>query len=193
MFVCVYCASSPEIDSIYLDAAARLGQLLAENKIICINGAGKQGLMGALNDSRLLHGGKVCGSIPQFMVENGWCHSDLSETIVTDSMHERKSYMARSADAVIALPGGLGTLEELAEIIAWKQLGLYNNPIIILNINGYYDSLLAFFESMISEKFMSEAYRDLWQVVKTAEEAMEILKNIEEWNPGFSKYPKKEL
>jgi uncharacterized protein (TIGR00730 family) len=191
--VCVYCASSPDISTIYLDAATQLGQLLAENKITCINGAGKQGLMGAINNSILLHGGKVCGIIPQFMVENGWCHTELSEIIVTETMHERKAQMARSADAIIALPGGLGTLEELAEIITWKQLGLYKNPVIILNINGYYDSLLTFFETMMSEKFMSENYRNLWQVAGTLEEAMEMLKNIEEWNPNFSKYPKKEL
>jgi uncharacterized protein (TIGR00730 family) len=193
MYVCVYCASSPEIDDIYLDAATRLGQLLAENKMICINGAGKQGLMGAINNSILLHGGKVSGIIPQFMVENGWCHTELSEIIVTETMHERKAQMVRSANAIIALPGGLGTLEELAEIITWKQLGLYKNPVIILNTNGYYNSLLTFFETMISERFMSEAYRNLWQVAGTAEEVMEMLKNIEEWSPNFSKYPKKEL
>jgi uncharacterized protein (TIGR00730 family) len=190
MHICVYCASSPDIDTVYLDAAARLGQLLAVNEMTCINGAGKQGLMGAINNSILLHGGKVCGIIPQFMVENGWCHAKLSEIIVTETMHERKAQMAHSADAVIALPGGLGTLEELAEIITWKQLGLYKNPVIILNTNRYYDSLLVFFETMMSEKFMSENYRNLWQVTESPEEAIEMLKNIEAWNPVFSKYPK---
>jgi uncharacterized protein (TIGR00730 family) len=175
MKICVYCASSAKIDPIYLEAAAHLGQLLAENNIICINGAGNQGLMGALNNSILRHGGKVCGIIPQFMMDNNWCHSYLTETIVTDTMHERKAQMAHESDAVIALPGGLGTLEELAEILTWKQLGLYKNPIIILNINGYYDTLLAFFDKMIDEKFMSETYRELWQVVETVDEAIKLI------------------
>ena len=175
MKVCVYCASSAEISSIYLEAAARLGQLLAKNNITCINGAGNQGLMGALNDAILRHDGKVRGIIPQFMVDNDWNHSQLSETIVTDTMHERKALMAREADAVIALPGGFGTLEELAEIITWRQLGLYKNPIIIVNINGYYNPLLAFFEKMIDEKFMPAAYNNTWQVAETVEEAIDII------------------
>jgi len=175
MKVCVYCASSAEIDSIYLEAATQLGQLLAENNITCINGAGNQGLMGALNNSIRQHGGKARGIIPQFMVDNDWCHSDLSETIITKTMHERKMQMAREADAIIALPGGMGTLEELAEIITWRQLGLYENPIIILNINGYYNPLLAFFEKMISEKFMPAAHNNTWQVVESVEEAIKSL------------------
>ena len=115
--VVVYCASSTEIDKSYVDATARLGQLLAENGVTCINGAGKQGLMGALNDSIIQHGGKVKGVIPRFMVDAGWCHEQLDETIITETIHERKACMAHAADAVIALPGGLGTLEELAEIL----------------------------------------------------------------------------
>jgi len=175
MKICVYCASSAEIDKVYLQAAAHLGQLLAKNNITCLNGAGNQGLMGALNDSILRHGGKAHGIIPQFMVDNDWCHNRLSETTVTNTMHERKALMAREADAVIALPGGFGTLEELAEIITWRQLGLYKNPIIILNINGYYNSLLAFFEKMIDEKFMPAAYNNTWQVAETVEEAIDII------------------
>ena len=176
MKICVYCASSAEIDSTYLQAATQLGQLLANNHITCINGAGKQGLMGVLNDSILRHGGKACGIIPQFMVDADWCHSELSETIVTDTIHERKALMASESDAIIALPGGLGTLEELAEILTWKQLGLYKNPIIILNINGYYNSLLTFLDTMIDEKFMSDSCRNLWQVVEDVEDAVELLR-----------------
>jgi uncharacterized protein (TIGR00730 family) len=186
--VVVYCASSTEIDKVYVHAAMRLGELLAKNGVTCINGAGKQGLMGALNDSIIHHGGKVKGVIPRFMVDAGWCHDLLNETVVTETIHERKACMAESSDAVIALPGGLGTLEELAEILTWKQLGLYSNPIILLNVNEYYDSLLQFLEQMIEEKFMNDGYRKMWQVAKTPEEALELLKNAPDWNPLFFKY-----
>lgn len=191
--VVVYCASSAEIDPVYVDAAARLGQLLAVNNIVCINGAGKQGLMGALNDSVILHGGKVKGVIPRFMVDAGWCHDQLHETVITETIHERKAHMAQSADAVIALPGGMGTLEELAEMLTWKQLGLYANPIILLNVNDYYTPLLRFFENMMDEKFMNHRFKEMWQVAETPEEAIELLKDRVEWNPTFYKYQKKEL
>lgn len=175
MNICVYCASSANIDTIYIEAATQLGRLFAENKITCINGAGKQGLMGALNNSILQYGGKVLGIIPQFMVDNDWCHNALSETIVTETMHERKALMASKADAIIALPGGMGTLEELTEIITWHQIGLYKKRIIILNINGYYNPLLTFFDKMIDEKFMPAASRSAWQVVKSVEEVIKTL------------------
>ena len=191
--VVVYCASSHAIDKKYMDAAAQLGKLLAENNMVCINGAGCQGLMGAVNDAVLLHGGTVKGIIPKFMVDNGWCHSNLTETIVTDTIHERKFKMAQLADAVIALPGGMGTLEELAEILTWKQLGLYENPIIILNINGYYDPLLAFLDKMMEEKFMNASYKEMWQVAATPHEALKLLNEFPQWNPQFTKYHKKEV
>lgn len=176
--VVVYCASSSLIDKSYYDAAERLGELLAENGIICINGAGKQGLMGALNDSIIRHGGIIKGIIPRFMVEAGWCHEQLNETIITQTIHERKERMASAASAVVALPGGIGTLEELAEIIAWKQLGLYDNPVIILNTNDYYRPLLTFFDKMTKEKFLKEDDQDTWIVVSTPEEAVALLKNF---------------
>lgn len=191
--VVIYCASSAHIEDVYFEAAKQLGKLLAENDIACITGAGKQGLMGAVNDSVLENGGNVTGVIPQFMIDSGWCHSGLSELIVTESMHRRKAKMAEMADAAIALPGGLGTLEELAEILTWKQLGLFKNPIIILNVNGYYDSLLAFLDHVIDEKFMHAGYRQMWQVTSTPEETLEALRNFTEWKPDFAKYPEKEL
>lgn len=176
--VVVYCASSPLIDKSYYDAAERLGELLAESGIICINGAGKQGLMGALNDSIIRHGGIIKGVIPRFMVNAGWCHEQLNETIITQTIHERKERMAREACAVVALPGGMGTLEELAEIIAWKQLGLYNNPVIILNTKDYFHPLLTFFDKMTKEKFMREDDQGAWVVVSTPEEVVTLLKNF---------------
>lgn len=159
--VVVFCASSATIAPTYLDAATALGKQLASNGIDCITGAGKQGLMGAINDSVLASGGTAIGVIPQFMVDAGWCHSGLSELVITETMHARKAWMNEHADVAIALPGGMGTLEELAEVLTWRQLGLTYNPVIILNINGYYDALLAFFDTMIAENFMRSNYKQL--------------------------------
>lgn len=170
--VVVYSASSAAIDQVYVDTAARLGELLANNNITCINGGGNLGLMGAVIDSVLKHEGKVKGVIPKFMVDSGWGHSQLTERIVTSTMHERKQKMADLSSAVIALPGGVGTLEELLEIITWKQLGLYKHPIVILNTNNYYSPLLEMFNNMIEQGFMHERYRHMWQVVDTPEEAI---------------------
>ena len=191
--VVVYCASSAHIDDVYFNAARQLGKVLAENNITCITGAGRQGLMGAVNDSVLENGGKVKGIIPQFMIDSGWCHRQLTELVVTETMHERKSLMAQQSDAAIALPGGLGTLEELAEILTWKQLGLYRNPIIILNINGYYDPLLAMFDKMMNENFLNHDYRNMWQVVSSPDEVVNCFQNFTTWKPAFTKYDKKEL
>lgn len=174
--VVVYSASSAAIDQIYIDAATRLGELLAKNNMTCINGGGNLGLMGAVIDSVLQHKGKVKGVIPKFMVDSGWGHSELSEKIVTVTMHERKQKMADLSNAVVALPGGVGTLEELLEIITWKQLGLYKHPIVILNTNNYYSKLLAMFDNMIEQQFMHERYRNMWRVVDTPEEAIDEIR-----------------
>ena len=140
--VCVYSASSTKIDAVYFQAADTLGYLLAEHRIRLINGAGSIGLMRSVADAVLKNGGEVTGVIPRFMVEQNWHHTGLTELIEVESMHERKRKMADLSDGIIALPGGCGTLEELLEIITWKQLGLYLNPIVILNINGFFDPLL---------------------------------------------------
>ncbi len=173
--ITVFCASSAMVDETFHDAAYRLGQLLAENDITCVCGAGNTGLMRALTNGSLNHGGKVTGVIPRFMVDNGWCHTQLSETIVTSDMHERKEIMSRLSDAIIALPGGCGTLEELLEIITWKQLGLYKGVILILNTNGYYNHLLSMLNHCIEEKFMKESHGKLWHVADTPDAAMNLL------------------
>lgn len=186
--VVVYCASSTEIDSCYFEAAAKLGRLLAKNGTECVTGAGREGLMGELNDSLLKHGGRAVGVIPKFMVDAGWCHNHLTETIVTSTIHERKEKMAQKAYAAIALPGGVGTLEELAEIITWKQLGLFNKPVILLNTNNYYDSFLKFLEVMVAEKFLNLEYSDLLNVVSTPEDVIDLLNKDSDWHPSLSKY-----
>lgn len=179
--VCVYCASSSKIDKIYFDVAGELGAFLAQNNLTCICGAGKHGLMNELSNAVLNAGGKVTGIIPRFMYEEGWCHKNLTEVSVTETIHERKKQMAEKADAVIALPGGCGTMEELLEIITWKQLGLFSGPIVILNINNYYTPLLEMLQKSVDESFMRKEHSDMWFVANTAEEAVEKILYAEKW------------
>ncbi|MCD7899656.1 MAG: TIGR00730 family Rossman fold protein [Bacteroides sp.] len=186
--VCVYAASSTKIDKIYFEVAEMLGALLAQNKIRLINGAGCIGLMCATADAVLTNGGEVTGVTPSFMVEQGWHHKELTELIEVEHMHERKQRMAALSDAVIALPGGCGTLEELLEIITWKQLGLYLNPIVILNIKGYFDPLLKMLERSIDENFMRPQHGNIWQVAETPEEALHLIYNAPLWDASIRKY-----
>lgn len=186
--VCVYCASSTKIDPAYTEAARCLGTLLGSRGIRVVNGAGNMGLMGTVSDAALAAGGRVTGVIPRFMVEQRWHHTGLSELIVTEDMHERKRTMLRLADAVIALPGGCGTLEELLEAITWKQLGLCLNPIVILNLKGYYDPLLAMFDRAIGEHFMGVRHAGLWQVARSPQEAVELATSLPRWDASIRKF-----
>ena len=186
--ICVYCASSTKIASKYFEAATALGRLLAERHINLINGAGCIGLMGAISDAALGAGGAVTGVIPRFMVEQGWHHQGLTRLIETDTMHERKQLMAEMSDGVIALPGGCGTLEELLEIITWKQLGIYLNPIIILNIDGFYNPLLEMLQRAIDGNFMRPEHQNIWQVATSAQQAIELLYTSPIWNKDVRKF-----
>lgn len=186
--VCVYCASSSRVDSSYTDMAFSLGKLLAQENITLITGGGCQGLMRSVEDGALNTGGKAIGVIPQFMVEQNWHHTGLTELRITPDMHTRKRTMAEMSDAVIALPGGCGTMEELFEIITWKQLGLYLNPIVILNINNYYDSIIQQLERAIEEHFMGEIHEKIWSVARSPEEALEIIHSTPKWNSEIRKY-----
>ena len=133
------------------------------------------------------NGGEVLGVIPRFMIDEGWCHKGLTETIVTADMHERKERMAQEADAVIALPGGCGTMEELFEIITWKQLGLFLNPIVILNIDRYYNPLIEMLHNAIGENFMRQEHARMWQVAQTPQEAVDAIQNIPVWDKNIRK------
>jgi uncharacterized protein (TIGR00730 family) len=186
--VCVYSASSTRIDEIYFNAAERLGKLLAEQNIRLINGAGNIGLMRTVSDAVLASGGKVTGVIPIFMMERGWHHTGLTTLIEVEDMHERKRIMAEKSDAVIALPGGCGTLEELLEVITWKQLRLYLNPIVILNINGYFDPLLMMLDRAIEENFMRRLHETIWRVAYTPEEAVEAIYNTPVWDVSVREF-----
>lgn len=186
--VCVYSASSTQIAPAYFEAATQLGRLLAIKGINLINGAGSIGLMAATSNAALAAGGTVTGVIPRFMVEQGWHHTGLTRLVETENMHERKQLMARMADAVIALPGGCGTMEELLEIITWKQLGLYLNPIVILNVNGFYDPLLSMLQQAVDQHFMRPEHAGIWRVATTAEEAIEMLYTTPIWNKNVRKF-----
>ena len=185
--VCVYSASSTQIAPVYFQVAEELGRLLAEKHINLINGAGCIGLMAATSNAALAAGGTVTGVIPRFMVEQGWHHQGLTRLVETETMHERKQLMTDLSDGVIALPGGCGTLEELLEIITWKQLGLYLKPIVILNIDGYYDPLIAMLQNAINGNFMRKEHEVIWLVATTAQEAVECLYHAPAWSREIRK------
>ncbi|MDE7457484.1 MAG: TIGR00730 family Rossman fold protein [Muribaculaceae bacterium] len=183
--ITVYCASSVTIDESYFKAARKLGAEIAGRGITLVTGAGSMGLMGAVNDAAMSAGGTTIGVIPQFMVDRGWHHKVLSKLEITDSMHSRKKMMADLSVGAIALPGGIGTFEELLEIITWRQLGLYDGNIVIYNVNGYYDNLLAMLDTAIDQKFMKPDHSHLWQVADDATEAVDMALNTN-INKSFS-------
>lgn len=185
--VCVYSASSTKIAPVYFEAATELGRLLAIKGINLINGAGSIGLMAATSNAALQAGGTVTGVIPHFMVEQGWHHTGLTQLIETETMHERKRLMADMSDGVIALPGGCGTLEELLEIITWKQLGLYLKPIVVLNVDGYFNPLLEMLQKAIDENFMRPEHGNIWVVAETPEEAVQLLYDTPVWSKEIRK------
>lgn len=186
--VCVYSASSTKIAPVYFAVAEELGQLLALRGINLINGAGSIGLMAATSNACLEAGGTVTGVIPHFMVEENWHHKGLTQLIETETMHERKQTMAELSDGVIALPGGCGTMEELLEIITWKQLGIYLNPIVILNIDGFYNPLLEMLQRAIDGNFMRPEHQNIWQVATSAQQAIELLYTSPIWNKDIRKF-----
>ena len=186
--VCVYSASSTKIDQTYFNAATTLGKILAKKEIRLINGAGSIGLMRAVADASLQAGGKVTGVIPRFMVEQNWHHKGLTKLVEVSSMHERKQLMADLSDGIIALPGGCGTLEELLEIITWKQLGLYFNPIVILNVNNFFDPLLKQLNEAVEQNFMRPQHAAIWSVAQTPEEAIDLLFTTPKWDKEIRKF-----
>ena len=186
--IAVYCASSTKIRPSFFEAAAAVGRLLAEKGVGVVTGAGRLGLMNTVQEAALQVGGNVTGVIPEFMVKEGWHHEGLTELIVTRDMHERKQTIADMSDGCIALPGGCGTLEELLEVITWKQLGLYLNPIVILNQDGYYDALLSQLQTAVEEHFMRDVHADIWCVATTPEEAVEQVLNTPQWDGTIRKF-----
>jgi uncharacterized protein (TIGR00730 family) len=181
MRICVFASSSSRIDNEYSKAATKLGSLLAKAKMDVVYGGGGIGLMGKLADAVLENGGTITGVIPSFMKDEGWDHSDVKEMIITQDMGERKKQMFSMADAIVALPGGVGTLEELTEAITLKQLGLYKGAIIILNTLDYYKSLIDFLEHMVSGNFLRYEHKGMWEIASTPEEVMEYISRKNNW------------
>ena len=188
MNIAVYCASSTKIHEDYFAAAQAIGEGLACRSIGLINGAGKMGLMAAASDACLAAGGEVTGVIPTFMIEQDWHHKGLTQLIETRNMHERKETIARLSDGCIALPGGCGTLEELMEVITWKQLGLYLKPIVILNTRDYYAPLLEQLQRGIDEHFMRERHNEIWRVATTPDEAIDLVLSTPLWDASVRKF-----
>lgn len=162
--ITVYCGSSVGRNPKYAECARIVGREIARHALPLIYGGGHMGLMGEVGRAVRASGGCAIAIIPQFMVERGWNDTDASVTVVTPSMHVRKETMAARALGIIALPGGIGTFEELCEIITWRQLGLFNGNIVILNVDGYYDPWLAQFEAAVREGFLPPSHRSLFHV-----------------------------
>ena len=170
--IAVFCGSSAGLKPIYKEVTQQLGELMAEQEITLVYGAGNVGLMGVVADACLAKGGKVVGTIPKFLEDKEVAHYGLTELIVTDTMHQRKQKMADIVDGIIVLPGGIGTMDEFFEIFTWQQLGLHSNPIGILNINGFYTHLLQHLTHMTGEGFLKDYHRDR---VLVAEEPAALL------------------
>ena len=186
--VCVYCASSRISHSDYRDAAHRLGTVLATNGFSIVYGGGAVGSMGALADGALAHGGRVIGILPRFMDELEWGHKGLSELQLVEDMRTRKHLMLTRSQAAVALPGGCGTLEELLEAITLKRLGLYLNPIVVVNTRRFFDPLLAQLAQAVEERFMDERHLQMWNVVAAPEEVPEALLRAPEWTTEARKF-----
>jgi hypothetical protein len=173
--ICVYCGSKPGDEPAFTESAVQVGQWIAQHGGQLVYGGGRNGLMGVVADATLAAGGRVVGVIPRALVEKEWAHNGCTELHVVENMHERKSMMAERADAFIALPGGIGTFEEFFEVWTWRQLGYHNKPIGLLNLNGYYDPLLSFLNSVVKHRFM-----DTWQMdlIQTDPDAQKLLPSL---------------
>ena len=182
--VAIYCSSSNKVRESYMQAAHRLGELLAQAGIRLIYGDGGIGLMAAAADGALNAGGEVLGIIPQFMVDAGWNNPRSTHTIVTQTMHERKATIVQETNAMVALPGGIGTFEELLECLTWKQLGLHSCPVVILNTDGYYDRLLECLDYMIDEQMMRPIHKEMYTVVNEPEEVLPAILSSADWDPN---------
>lgn len=170
--ICVYCGSSSGRKPEYIEAAHSLARLLAQRGIGLVYGGASVGIMGAIADAVLSNGGEVVGVIPRALVEKEVSHEGLTELKVVDTMHERKAVMMDVADGFIALPGGLGTLEELFEVLTWSQLGFHKKPCGLLNVAGYYEGLISFINSAVDEQFIKTRHRDMLLIEDDAEKLL---------------------
>jgi uncharacterized protein (TIGR00730 family) len=181
MKICVYCASSPKVDAVYLEAAERLAKEFVAAGVSTVYGGGSTGLMGRLADTVIANGGAIKGIMPKFMNEVEWAHKEVTDIEFTETMHERKAKFLEGIDAVVALPGGTGTLEEMLEAVTLKRLGLFTKPIIIVNTRGFYDPLRQMFERCIEEAFMHPKHRGLWSFVDEPEQVLTAIQRAVPW------------
>jgi uncharacterized protein (TIGR00730 family) len=178
--VVVFCGSSAGNEPVYIEQAYELGRTLAKRGLALVYGGAKVGLMGAVADGALQANGKVIGVLPHFLQQKELAHNDLTELILVDTMHERKTKMNELSDAVIALPGGFGTMEELFEMLTWGQLGLHRKPVGLLNTNGFYDPLLQLAQTMNSKAFLTTENKDM---LLHSSKIDELLAKLEQYQP----------
>jgi uncharacterized protein (TIGR00730 family) len=182
MKVCVYCASSAQINQAFFDATIAVAKSFVDQNISIVFGGGSSGLMGQLADTMIDNGGNIKGIMPKFMNEVEWAHKRVVEFEFTDTMHERKAKFLEGIDGIVTLAGGTGTLEELFEVITLKRLGLFTKPIVILNTNGYYDPIKLMLDRSVEERFMSERHLDMWTFVEQPEDVIPALYNAPTWD-----------
>ena len=180
--ICVFCGASPGANPVYAEAAAALGRELAQRGMTLVYGGGEVGLMGVVADAALAAGGEVIGVIPQSLQDSEIGHRGLTRLEVVEGMHARKARMAELADAFIALPGGLGTLEELFEVWTWGQLGYHGKPLGLLEVNGFYAKLIGFLDHLVDERFVRSQHRGMLQVRETPQDLLEALAA---WEPDL--------
>jgi uncharacterized protein (TIGR00730 family) len=185
--ICVFCGASTGRDPGYAAAAARTGETLARRGIRVVYGGGRLGLMGVVADAALAAGGEVVGVIPRGLVDRELAHPRLTELRIVSTLHERKAGMAELADGFIALPGGLGTLEELAEVLSWAQLDLHVKPIGLLDAGGYFGALESFLDHAVAEGFLAERNRRL---LLRDEDLERLLQRFESWEPPAGRFPR---
>lgn len=178
--ICVFCGSSPGARPEYRSAAEELGRALVARGLELVYGGGRVGLMGAIADAVLAGGGRVTGVIPEALSTKEVAHRGLSELHVVDSMHTRKAMMADLSSAFVVLPGGIGTLEEMFEVMTWSQLGIHRKPLGLLDVGGYYEPLLRFLDGAVTERFLAAAHRDLLLVDARPER---LLEKVMEFQP----------
>ncbi|HEY9260221.1 TIGR00730 family Rossman fold protein [Chitinophaga sp.] len=178
--IVVFCGSSAGHDPVYMEQATLLGAALAKKNLTLVYGGAKVGLMGAVADGTLNAGGSVIGVLPHFLQQKELAHEGLTELILVDTMHERKTKMNELCDGVIALPGGFGTMEELFEMLTWGQLGLHKKPIGLLNVNGFYDALVELSKTMTSHGFLKAENRDM---LLCSNDISDLLQQMEQYQP----------
>lgn len=188
MRICVYAASSQQADPAYRDAAESLGRLLAQARCSIVYGGGSAGSMGAIANGALSERGEVIGILPRFMADLEWGHPGLTRLELVEDMRERKHKLLTDSDAVVALPGGCGTLEELFEAITLKRLGLYFNPIVLLNTNGFYTPLQSFMQQVIAERFLNPGHEAMWSLVDAPEDVLPTIRATPRWREDARDY-----